>query len=134
MDNEIKAFNTPAVFKVVFAALFLFSIALAFPPYTGRHATVLTLPIILPVFWYFFLITAYKIEVTGKGSVSFWSVTKRRSIAVTDISEISDGLIAIKIVTSSGAIRVTNLINNPESLISELARLNPQIVSKAYSR
>ncbi|WP_119333150.1 hypothetical protein [Geobacter sulfurreducens] len=134
MDNEIKAFNTPLVFKVVFAALFLFSIALTFPPYTGRHATVLMLPVILPVFWYFLLITAYKIEVTRKGSVSIRSVTKRKSIAATDISEIRDGLIAIKIVTSSGAIRVTNLINNPESLISELVRLNPQIVSKSYSR
>jgi len=133
MDNEIKAFNTPVGFKVVFTALFLFSIVLAFPPYTGRHTTVLMLPIILPVFWYFLLITAYKVEVTG-GSVSFKSVTRRRSIASTDISEIRDGLIVIKIVTSSGPIRVTNLINSPESLISELLRLNPQIVSKAYSR
>lgn len=134
MDNEIKAFNTPVGFKVVFAALFLFSITLAFPPYTGRHATVMLLPIILPMFWYFLLITAYKVEVTDKGSVSFRSVTKRKKIIATDISEIRDGLIVIKIVTSSGAIRITNLINNPESLISELVRLNPQIVSKAYSR
>lgn len=134
MGNEIKAFDTPAGFKVVFVALFLFSISLAFPPYTGRHVTVVILPIILPMFWYFLLITAYKIEVTNRGSVSFWSVTKRGSVAATDISEIGDGLLVIKIVTSSGAIRVTNLINNPDSLISELVRLNPQIVSKTYSR
>ncbi|GLI36916.1 hypothetical protein KI811_14855 [Geobacter hydrogenophilus] len=134
MDDETKEFNTSTGLKVVLAALFLFSIILAFPPYTGRHATVLMLPIILPMFWYFLLITAYKVEVTGRGSVSFWSVTKRRKIAATDISEIRDGLIVIKIVTSTGAIRVTNLINNPESLTSELVKLNPHIVSKAYSR
>lgn len=134
MGEETKAFNTSMGFKVLIAALFLFSIALAFPPYTGRHATVLMLPIILPMFWYFLLVTAYKVEVTDKGSVSFYSVTKRRKIAATDISEIRDGLLIIKIVTNSRVIRVSNLINNPESLISELVRLNPQIVSRAYSR
>lgn len=134
MNSEIKAFNTPMGFKVVFAALLLFSIALAFPPYTGRHAAVLMLPIILPTFWYFLLITAYKVEIAENRTVSFRSVTKKKTIAATDISEIRDGLILINIVTKTEVIRVTNLINNPESLMSELMRLNSQIISKAYSR
>ncbi|ACM19348.1 hypothetical protein Geob_0986 [Geotalea daltonii FRC-32] len=134
MEQEVKTFETSVALRIVYAVLFLISLWVAFPPYSGRHATTLMLPFMLPIYWYFLFFTAHRVEIYKSGTLLCRSILRRKTLYATDISEIHDGLMVIKIITNKGAIRITNLINNPESLTTELQKLNPDIITNGYNK